>query len=272
MSEDKNDMSFLEHLEELRFRLMRSVIAIFVIAIVFFIFKDFVFDEIIFGPRQLDFPSFRAWCKLSDLLGLGERLCVKSIDYKIINTTMLGKFTAHIMVSLIGGFITAFPYVFWEFWRFIKPGLRQTESSAVRGVVFYTALLFFSGVLFGYYGIVPLSLQFLGNYKLADVESTITIMSYMKLVASITLATGIIFQLPIAVYFLSKAGIVTPELLKKFRRHALVAVLVLSAIITPPDLTSQILVAMPVLVLYELSIVISRRVWKKARERDQEFA
>jgi sec-independent protein translocase protein TatC len=142
----------------------------------------------------------------------------------------------------------------------VKPGLRRTEVRAVRGITVYTALLFFSGVLFGYYVIAPLSLQFLGNYKLSDVESTVTIMSYMKLVASITLATGIIFQLPVAVYFLSKAGVVTPELLRKFRRHALVAVLIIAAIITPPDLTSQILVAFPVLLLYELSIGISRRV------------
>lgn len=260
---DENEMSFLDHLEELRFRLMRSVIAIFVVAIVLFIFKDFVFDKIIFAPRQLDFPSFKAWCWISHNLGLEDKLCVKSIDYKIINTTMLGKFTAHILVSLIGGFILSFPFVFWQAWAFIKPGLKQNESSAVRGVVFYTAVLFFLGVFFGYYVIAPLSLQFLGNYELADVESTITIMSYMKLVASITLATGIIFQLPMAVYFLSRAGIVTPQLLKKFRRHALVAVLVLSAIITPPDLTSQVLVAFPVLLLYELSIIISRRVVKK---------
>ena len=266
MSDEAKDMSFLEHLEELRYRLMRSVIAIFVVAIVLFIFKDFVFNEIIFGPRHLDFASFRAWCWISHQIGLAEKLCVTSIDYEIINTTMLGKFTAHILVSLIGGFIVAFPYVFWEFWSFIKPGLRQNESRVARGVVFFTALLFFFGVFFGYYVIAPLSLQFLGNYELADVKSTITIMSYMKLVASITLATGIIFQLPIAVFFLSKIGIVTPELLKKFRKHALVAVLVLAAIITPPDLTSQILVALPVLLLYELSIVISRRVQRKRAE------
>lgn len=267
----ENDMSFLDHLEELRFRLMRSVIAIFAVGIVLFVFKDFVFDEIIFAPRQKDFASFRAWCWISEMLGLGDKLCVKDIDYKIINTTMLGKFTAHILVSLIGGFIVSFPYVFWEVWSFIKPGLKQGEAKAVRGVVFFTALLFFSGVFFGYYVIAPLSLQFLGNYELADVESTITIMSYMKLVASITLATGIIFQLPMAVYFLSKAGLVTPQLLKKFRRHALVGVLILAAVITPPDLTSQILVAMPVLLLYELSIIISRRVMKKREAREDDF-
>ena len=260
MAEDSKDMSFLEHLEELRFRLMRSVIAIMVGAIVLFTLKDFVFDEIIFAPRKLDFISFRAWCWLSHALNLGESMCVQSIDYDLINTTMLGKFTAHIIVSLIGGVIVAFPFIFWQFWSFMK------EAKAVRGITFYTSLLFFLGVCFGYFGIAPLSLQFLGNYELGDVESKITIMSYMKLVASITVATGFIFQLPIAVYFLSKIGIVTPELLRKFRKHALVVVLIISAIITPPDLTSQIMVAIPVLLLYEVSIVISKRVQKARAE------
>ncbi len=264
---DQDEMSFLEHLEELRFRLMRSVIAIFAFGIVLFIFKDFVFDRIIFAPRRIDFASFKAWCWISHNIQLGDKLCVKSIDYEIINTTMLGKFTAHIIVSLIGGFILSFPVVFHQFWSFIKPGLRKNEVKAVRGISFFTALLFFSGVLFGYFVIAPLSLQFLGNYELSDVESKITIMSYMKLVASITLAAGIIFQLPVVVYFLSKIGIVTPELLRKYRRHALVVVLIISAIITPPDLTSQVLVSLPVLLLYEISILISRRV-NKRREKE----
>ncbi|MDG1260327.1 MAG: twin-arginine translocase subunit TatC [Flavobacteriales bacterium] len=266
MADETNDMSFLEHLEELRFRLMKSVIAIIVIAIVLFYFKDLVFNDIIFAPRKLDFISFRAWCWFSHTLNMGDAMCVTSVDYEIINTTMLGKFTAHIIVSLIGGVIVSFPFVFWQFWSFIKPGLKMKEAKAVRGVTFYTSILFFLGVMFGYFGIAPLSLQFLGNYELADVKSTITIMSYMKLVASITLATGIIFQLPVAVYFLSKIGIVTPQLLKKFRKHALVVVLVISAIITPPDLTSQIMVSVPVLLLYEVSIVISRRVQRAAME------
>lgn len=260
MAETGKEMSFLEHLEELRFILMRSTIAIALVSIVLFICKDFVFNEIIFGPRHADFLSYRAWCWLSHAIGLGDRLCVTEFNYSIINTTMTGKFTAHIMVSMIGGVIVAFPYVFWQFWSFVSPGLRQNEANAVRGISLYTSLLFFMGVLFGYYIIAPLSLQFLGNYELADVESTITIMSYMKLVASITLATGIVFQLPIAIYFLTKVGFVTPEFLKKFRKHAVVATLILAAVITPPDITSQILVALPILVLYEISIVISRRV------------
>ncbi len=267
MSENKNDMPFLQHLEELRFRLMRSTIAIFIAAAVIFVMKDFVVNTIVFGPRDPDFFSFRVWCKLSHVFGLGDKLCIGEIPYSIQSTTMLGPFTAHLLVAIVGGFIVAFPYVFWEIWGFVKPGLRKTEKSAIRGVSFFTSLLFFGGVLFGYFVIVPLSLQFLGGYDFGDVKVDATIGSYMKLVVSISLAAGIIFLLPILVYFLTKIGVVTPELLKRFRKHALVAVLIISAIITPPDITSQILVSLPVLVLYEISIMISRRV-VKSRNKD----
>lgn len=259
MSEEK-EMGFLDHLEEMRMRIIRSMIAIFVVAMGVFTAKDIVFDKIIFGPHKPDFLTFRALCKMSELLGLEDRLCVTEINYEIINTTMVGNFTAHIVVSLIGGFIVAFPFIYYQAWAFVKPGMKKKEVQNVRGVVFWASFLFFSGVLFGYFVISPLSLQFLGNYELGEVLTKTTVMSYMKTVASITLAAGLIFQLPVLVYFLTKIGIVTPELLKKFRKHALVAVLVLSAIITPPDVASQVLVAVPVLFLYEISIMISRRV------------
>ena len=261
MSEDK-DMSFLEHLEELRFRLMRSAIAIFIGAITLFLLKDFVFDEVIFAPRKLDFVTYKWWCSLGHWLGMGDELCIKEISYEIISTTMVGQFTAHLMVSFIGGIVIAFPYLFWEVWSFIKPGLRDKERSAVRGVTFFVSLLFFLGVLFGYYIITPLSLQFLGSYQVGDVASRIAIGSYMKTVVSTTLATGLVFQLPIVVYFLSKIGLISSAVLKKYRKHSLVAVLILAAIITPPDLTSQILVSIPLLLLYEISIFIARRVEK----------
>ena len=259
---EEDEMTFLDHLEELRWRIMRSAIAIAIGAIVLFVMKDFVFNTIIFGPRQIDFASFRAWCSLGDWIGLGDKLCVKEIKYEVISTTMLGQFTAHLVVSIVGGIILAFPYLFFEFWSFVKPGLKENEKKSVRGVSFFTSLLFFGGVVFGYYVIVPLSLQFLGSYQVGDVVSRISVMSYMKTIVSIVLAAGIIFQLPIFVYFLAKIGLVTSGMLKKYRRHALVAVLILAAIITPPDITSQILVSMPVLLLYEISIVIARRIEK----------
>ncbi len=268
MAKQENDMSFLDHLEELRGHLVRSVIAVLACAVIIFIFKDFVFDNIIFGPSKVDFISFKAWCRLGEVLSLGDKLCVYEIPYQMQNTTVTGSFAAHILVSAIGGVIVSFPFIFFQLWSFVKPGLRQKEASMAQGAVFFSSLLFFIGVLFGYYLIIPLSLQFLGGYDVGGVPNIITITSYMKLVASICLASGVVFMLPILVFVLSKLGIVTPALLKNYRKHAVVGILILSAVITPPDIASQILVALPVFVLYEISIIISKRVYKKAAQKD----
>lgn len=253
-------MGFLDHLEELRKRLFYSVLAISAGGISMFLSKDWLFNTVLFGPRRVDFASFRAWCWISEKIGAGDRLCVTEIGYELINTTMLGNFTTHLMVSIIAGVILAFPFLFMQVWRFVQPALKESEVLAAKGIGASTTLLFFTGVAFGYFVIVPLSLQFLGNYELGDVAARISVMSYMKTMTSITLAAGLIFQLPVAVYFLSKAGLVTPAILKKYRKHSLVGILVFSAIITPPDVMSQMLVSAPVLLLYELGIVISRRV------------
>lgn len=260
----EKEMGFLDHLEELRRRLFFSALAIFAGGITLFISKDWLFETVLFGPRNPNFVSYRVWCWLSQTIGAGDALCVQEIGYELINTTMLGNFTTHLLVSAIGGFVVAFPVVFRQFWLFIRPALKNREANAARGIGVATSILFFFGVFFGYFVIAPLSLQFLGNYELADVEARISVMSYMKTVASIALAAGIIFQLPVVVYFLAKAGLVTADGLKSYRKHALVGILVVSAIITPPDLTSQILVSMPVLVLYEIGISIARRVERKA--------
>tara|TARA_B100000768_G_scaffold29014_1_gene27450 strand:+ start:248 stop:1078 length:831 start_codon:yes stop_codon:yes gene_type:complete len=264
---EEAEMGFLDHLEELRKRLFWSAVFILSAGITLFICKSWLFETVLFGPRRIDFASFRAWCWLSETIGAGQTLCVQEIRYELINTTMLGNFTTHILVSAIGGFIIAFPLVFWQGWLFIRPALKMAEVKAANGIGLSSSALFFTGVAFGYWVIAPLSLQFLGNYELGDVEARISVMSYMKTIASITLAAGLIFQLPVVVYFLSRAGLVTPEILKSYRRHALVAILIIAAVITPPDLTSQVLVALPVLVLYEVSIVISRRVVNRNAER-----
>lgn len=257
------EMGFLDHLEELRRRLFWALLAVVGSGGALFVSKDWLFDTVLFGPRRPDFWTFRVLCQLSEALGAGGALCVTEINYELINTTMLGNFTTHILVSFIGGIILSFPFLFSQVWAFIRPALKPREVKAARGIGAATTLLFFMGVGFGYFIIAPMSLQFLGNYELSDVAARIGVMSYMKTIASITLASGLIFQLPVIIYFLSRAGLVTPELLKSYRRHALVGILVVSAVITPPDLTSQILVSMPVLVLYEVGIVISRRVRKK---------
>lgn len=269
MENQNQDMPFLGHLDELRSTILKSVIAIFIFAILFFVAKDLFVEKIVFGPTKLDFPTFKFWCFISHKLGMGDKLCVSEIKYSLQATAVSGAFMAHLIVSVVGGIIVSFPYVFFQFWKFVKPGLRQSETKAVRGMTFYTSFLFFLGVLFGYYVILPLSLQFLGGYDFGGIKVEPNIGSYMKLFASLCLATGIIFQLPIAVYFMSKLGIVTPTFLKKYRKHALIAVLILSAIITPPDLTSQILVAIPVMILYEVSILVSKRTILKENKKNK---
>jgi sec-independent protein translocase protein TatC len=256
-------MSFMEHLGELRWHLMRSSVAIVIFAIVAFVGKAIIFDQIIFGPKQPGFPTYKFFCWLSGYIG-GDVFCFDEVPFEVLSTRMSGQFQMHLWVSLVAGLIIAFPYVFWEIWRFIKPGLDEREQKSSRGVIGFTTLLFASGVLFVYYVIVPLSVQFLGTYTVsAEVVNRIDLTSYISMVSSVTLATGLLFQLPIAVYFLSKVGVVTPELLKTYRRHAIVGILLLSAIITPPDVASQVLVTLPVLVLYQISIMVSRRVLKR---------
>lgn len=265
--ENSAEMGFMDHLEELRRRLFFSLIGILTGAVTLFVMKDWVFNRLIFAPRNPDFITFRAWCALGRYTGAGDRLCVTEIRYELINTTMLGNFSAHILVSAIGGFIVAFPWTFHQFWRFVKPGLHVTEARAARGVTWAATVLFFLGVCFGYFVIAPLSLQFLGHYEIGDVQARIALMSYLKTVASITLAAGLIFQVPVVIHFLARLGLVTPESLRKFRKHTLVGTLVIAAIITPPDLTSQVLVALPVLGLYELGILQARRIVRR-RERE----
>jgi sec-independent protein translocase protein TatC len=274
-SKVEREMTFLEHLEELRWHIIRSVISVFVLAIVAFIFKDIIFDKIILAPRDPGFLTNRLLCRLGELVDI-KALCINNTPFEIINIKMAGQFTTHITISLIAGIVIAFPYIFWEFWRFMRPALYETESSQARGAVFYSSALFTTGVLFGYYVIAPLSLHFLSSYSVSSqVANQIYLRSYIGTITSISLASGVVFELPIVIYFLSRIGLVTPEFLKKYRRHAIVLILLLSAIITPPDIFSQVLVSLPLLVLYEVGIFISRRVEKRRKkeneERDREY-
>lgn len=256
-------MSFLEHLEELRRRLLWSVIAVILGIIVVVMFHDLVVNEIIMGPRQADFITYRAFCHWSNTIGLGDQLCLDPPRLILQSTTMSGNMNADIMVCVMGGLILAFPFVFLQIWNFIKPGLKQQETKAVRGIVFYVSLLFFTGVLFGYFLLAPLSIQFLGNYTFADVQNNPTLLSYLKLTTSLVFGTGLVFQLPVVVYFLSKIGLVTATFLRKYRRHAFIVNLILAAVITPPDVTSQLLVSLPILLLYEISIAVAARVERR---------
>jgi len=263
VAEENKDMSFLQHLEELRGRLVKAVLGVLGGVILVIWFHDFVVDVVIMGPRRADFITYRAFCSWSHMLGLAEQLCLAPPNMTLQSTTMGGNMNADIIVCLLGGLVVAFPFVFWQIWGFIKPGLKEKEQKSVRGIVGYVSLLFFSGVAFGYFVLAPLSIQFLGNYTFADVKAEPTLLSYLKLTTSLVFGTGLLFQLPVLIYFLTKIGLASSALLKKYRRHAFVANLVIAAILTPPDVTSQILVAMPLLLLYEISILIAKRVEKR---------
>lgn len=267
--ESHNEMNFLDHLEALRWHLVRSIIAILVIAIAAFMFKDIVFDKIILGPMNPNFWTYLQLCGIDDSLGLGGILCIKSMDFTLFNLDMSGQFTTHITVSAMTGLVIGFPYVFWEIWSFVKPALQDKESKYARGIVFWTSFLFMLGVLFGYYLITPLSVNFLGSYQVSStVANQINLGSYISTVTTITLASGLVFELPILIYFLTKVGLVNPSMLRMFRRHSFIGALVLGAIITPPDITSQLLVTIPLVVLYEVSIFISAYVIRK-QEREK---
>ena len=264
MSED-NEMSFLDHLEVLRWHIIRSVIALGIFTIAAFFAKSFIFDSIVLRLSKSDFITYRLFCDLSEALGMGDKLCFGEIAFNLINLSMSGQFMTHIMVSVVCGIVVSFPYILFEIWRFVKPALSSNEKSSARGVVFSGSHLFTIGIAFGYYVIAPLSVQFLGNYRVSDlIQNQIGLNSYITTVATIVLACGLVFQLPLIVYFLTKMGILTPEFMKSYRKHAVVVTLILAAIITPPDISSQILVAIPILFLYEISIFISKMVVKKA--------
>lgn len=267
---NKNEMSFLGHLEELRWHLLRAFGAIVIIAIAAFIFHDFIFDQIILAPKTPGFFTNRMFCAFSKIVNI-PALCINSNPFNIINIRMAGQFTTHIIVSIMAGFILAFPYIFFEFWSFIRPALYSKEKTHTRGAVFFSSFLFLLGVLFGFYVITPLSVHFLGSYSVsAQIENQINLTSYISTVASVTLASGIIFELPILVFFLTKIGLVTPAFLKKYRKHSIIAILLLSAIITPPDIFSQVLVCVPLLFLYEIGIFISKRILAKEKARLEE--
>ncbi|WP_339875541.1 twin-arginine translocase subunit TatC [uncultured Algoriphagus sp.] len=265
--EEEEGMSFLDHLEALRWHLLRSVAAILILSVAAFLAKSFVFGVVILGPSKVDFVTYRWLCELSDYVGL-PALCIDELPFTIQSRQMTGQFTMHMTSSFVVGFIASFPFVFWEVWRFISPGLYDQEKNAARGAVFFVSLLFFLGAGFGYFILSPLSINFLSNYQLdPSILNEFDITSYISTLTMLVLASAIMFQLPVVVYFLAMSGLVTSSMLKAYRRHAIVVILVVSAIITPPDVISQILIAMPILVLYEAGIQIAKRLEKKRAKR-----
>lgn len=270
-AEGPREMTFLEHLEELRWHLIRSAVAIVALAIVVFLAKDFVWHHIILAPSRLDFWTYEMLCKAGEWLQ-SDGLCINELPFIIQSRKMTGQFTMHITTSVLIGLIVAFPYVFWEIWSFIAPGLHNNERSNTRGAVFFVSLLFLIGVLFGYYIISPLSVNFLSHYKVdPSILNEFELTNYVSTISMIVLSSAILFQLPMVVYVLTKAGLVTPEVMKRYRRHAIVAILILGALLTPPDPISQILIAIPLFGLYQISILISAAVIRKQRMKEQKL-
>jgi sec-independent protein translocase protein TatC len=268
----EKDMSFLDHLEELRWHIIRALLAVVFFTVFAFFSAPWIFENIIFAPAKPNFATFRWLCTLGQALGM-DSLCVDVIPFKIQSRQMTGQFTMHLVASFTIGLIVAFPYVIWELWRFIKPGLYIKERKYSRGVVASVSFLFISGVLFGYYVIAPMMVYFLATYSISDIiVNEFDITSYVSTVVTMVFGSGLLFQLPVVIYFLTKMGILSPRLLRQYRKHSFVGILIIAAIVTPPDMISQILITIPLYALFEFSIVIASRVEKNRLKEEAEEA
>lgn len=249
---------------------MRCAAAIILVACVIFYFTTPLVDSLFLSMTKPDFITFRWMCDLSVWLGMEKGLCIDKIPVTYQSTAPAGQFNVNIYFAMIGGIIGAFPFIFYQVWSFIKPALKDKERRAARGIIFYTSILFFLGILFGYFVVTPMSVQFFGTYELVPgaVKNEWDISGYMMYITTTTFYTGLIFELPVVVYIFSRLGLMTPAFMRKYRKHAIVVILILAAIITPPDVTSQILVSLPVVLLYEMSIRISVRVEKQRKARE----
>ena len=259
-----NEMSFLDHLEELRWLLVRSTTAILVMAIATYFISDYLFDTILFGPTRPSFFTYTFFCDLSHKLGFAESICITEMPFIIQNTEMEGQVNVFVWICILAGFILSFPYILWEIWKFISPALYDKEKKNAKVFIFFSSLLFFLGVIFGYFVVIPMSVNFLATFTVSDVvKNQFTLESYIGMVKTSILASGLFFELPIIIYFLTKLGLVTPKFLRKYWKYAVVIILLIAAIVTPPDVVSQTIVAIPMLIIYEISIFISMLVYKK---------
>ncbi len=268
MGKNKNEMSFLDHLEELRWHLIRSFAAIFIIACFVFVYIRTIYDNLLIVHLNGEFVTYKFFCKAFQFIGVESNFCSLTFAAELININATGQFTMAIWTSLILGLIFAFPYIIYELWRFIMPGLNPQERGKSRWFIFLASLLFFIGLLFSYYVIMPMSSYFFYNFEITDqIKNTISAQSHISLLTNTLLGVSLVFELPLVIYFLSKLGLITPAFLRKYRKHAIVVVLVLAAVITPPDVASQIVVAIPILILYEIGIIISKRVEKNYKKK-----
>jgi sec-independent protein translocase protein TatC len=262
--EPRAEMSFIEHIDELRKHLFRSVIAIILGAIVVHIFNEFIVSKILMGPTHADFPTYTYLCKLGQKLSMGNMMCLSEIKVNMQSNSVAGQFGVYVNVLIIGGLIVAFPYVFWQFWKFIKPALKTNELKRTKGVIFWVSTLFFLGILFGYFVVAPYTVNFFANFTIdSNIQNIWTISSYFSTIVPLILGSGIAFQLPLVLYFLAKIDVVSVAFLKKYRRHAIVIIVIAVSAITPPDMLSTIICSIPLVLLYEVSIILCKRVEKQ---------
>ena len=265
----KNNMTFLDHLESLRWHIIRIVLVLCLITGVLFFYNDFIFDTVLFGPTKPTFITYRALCHLSRVFNLGDNLCMQKVDITLINTVMAGQLMMSIWGTFIAALIVTIPYILWELWRFIKPALKEKELKSARGFVLVSSLLFLTGALFSYYIIVPWTVTFLSRFRMSGpvVQNYIDVRNYISMVTTLIFWSGIIFELPVVSYILTSIGLISPAFLKKYRRHAAVVILVAAALIAPPDVASQIIVSIPLFILFEVSIFVSKYVDKRKRAK-----
>lgn len=267
------EMSFLNHLEELRWLLVRSSIAILVASVIAVFFNEFIFDVIIFGPKKGDFVTYQFFCDIATKYDLDRSFCDNELPFVIQNRTMDGQLSVMIWTCITAGFIMAFPFILWEFWKFISPALYANERKYAKLFLFVSSLLFFLGILFGYFVLVPLSINFLSNFTISSiVENQIDINSYINTVKTTSLATGLVFELPIIIFFLTYLGLITDSFLKEYRRYAYVLILIVATVVTPPDVISQLIVSFPLIVLYEGSIIVAKFITKRNVQKEAETA
>lgn len=273
-NEQRAEMSFVDHLEVLRGHLFRSVLAILVGAVLIAVYKDFFVKKVLMGPTHADFPTYALFCRIGRYLHLEKALCMQGLNIQMQSTGVSTQFSTFISVMLIGGIVIAFPYIFWEFWKFVRPALNKKELQSTRGVIFWVSLLFFTGVAFGYFVIAPYTLNFFGNFQLDEnIENRWTISSYFDTVIPLVLGTGLAFQLPLLMILLAKIGIVSATYLRRVRKYSIVIIMIVAAVITPgPDVISQMTVAIPLLLLYEISILLTKKIERQRAEDDKEWS
>jgi len=268
---EMKEMSFMDHLEDLRWLMVRGTAAILILACACYFIDDFIFDTIIFGPKDPTFITYRFFCEVTHFFGVDDTYaCATKFQFIIQNTEVGGQFSMYIWTLFTAGFILSFPYILWLIWGFISPALYEKERKHAGAFIITSSILFFIGVLFGYFVVLPLSINFFGTFNVSNtVVNQFTVDSYVSMVKTSLVGSGLVFEMPIIIYFLAKLGLVSPEFLKKYRKFAIIINLTIAAIVTPPDIPSQVIVAIPLLALYEVSIIIAASVAKKRIKDEQ---